>query len=232
MVTITAVVLIALMTFICVVGTEASARLQRLLILFQVGLLIVFAVVALVKVAGGDGGDGSIDPSLSWFNPFAVDGFEPFVIGLLTGVFIYWGWESCVNLNEEVEHSNDAPGRAALSSTVILLLTYCLVTVAVIAFAGAKTVAESEDESLFFDVAEGVFGTPWDKLVVFAILTSALASTQTTILPASRTTLSMARQGAMPAHFGHVHKRFLTPHVSTIIIGVIAAAWFTRSSTC
>ena len=25
--------------------------------------------------------------------------------GLLTGVFIYWGWESAVNLTEEVEDS-------------------------------------------------------------------------------------------------------------------------------
>ena len=168
---------------------------------------------------------------MSWFNPFAVDGFEPFVIGLLTGVFIYWGWESAVNLNEEVENSNDAPGRAAVASTVILLVTYVLVAVAVIAYAGSKTVAASEDESLFFDVAEGVFGTPLDKLVVFAILTSALASTQTTILPASRTTLSMARQDAMPEPFGRVHKRFLTPHFSTIAIGILAAVCYALFNT-
>ena len=64
-----------------------------------------------------------------------------------------------------------------------------------------------------------MLGSPLDKLVVLAIITSALASTQTTILPASRTTLSMARQGAFPAAFGRVHPRFLTPHVSTIVIG-------------
>ena len=230
-VTITAVALIAAMTALCVIGTEISARFQRTLIVFQVSILVVFAIVALIKVVGGDGAEGSVDPSLSWFNPFAVDGFEPFIIGLLTGVFIYWGWESAVNLNEEVENSNDAPGRAAVTSTVILLFTYVLVTVAVIAYAGAKTVGESEDESLFFDVAEGVFGTPLDKLVVFAILTSALASTQTTILPASRTTLSMARQDAMPEHFGRVHKRFLTPHFSTITIGVVAAVWYAFFNT-
>jgi amino acid transporter len=61
---------------------------------------------------------------------------------------------------------------------------------------------------------------------VLAILTSALASTQTTILPASRTSLSMARQGAFPEAFGRVHSRFLTPHISTIVIGAIAAVWY------
>ena len=47
-----------------------------------------------------------------------------------------------------------------------------------------------------------MLGSPWDQLVVLAVLTSALASTQTTILPASRTMLSMARAGAMPAGWG------------------------------
>ena len=36
----------------------------------------------------------------------------------------------------------------------------------------------------------------------------------------------MARQGAFPEAFGRVHPRFLTPHVSTIAIGVIASVWF------
>ena len=36
----------------------------------------------------------------------------------------------------------------------------------------------------------------------------------------------MARQGAFPEAFGRVHPRFLTPHVSTIAIGIIASVWF------
>ncbi|MEK6228360.1 MAG: hypothetical protein AABM66_09290 [Actinomycetota bacterium] len=57
------------------------------------GALLLFAGVALFKVAAGDAPDGSLDPALSWFSPFAV-------------VFIYWGWESAVNLNEETEDSD------------------------------------------------------------------------------------------------------------------------------
>ena len=61
-----------------------------------------------------------------------------------------------------------------------------------------------------------MLGSELTWIVVLAIITSAIASTQTTILPASRTSLSMARQGAFPEAFGRVHPRFLTPHVSTI----------------
>ena len=212
--------IIAVMTTICVLGTELSALVQRVMILFQVGALLLFAVVALIK-------GGALTPELSWFSPFAVDSSSALVVGLLTGVFIYWGWESAVNLNEETEGEASAPGLAAVLSTVILLVTYVLTTVAVVSFAGLDRIAEFEDDAgIFGALATDVLGSPLDKLVVIAVVLSALSSTQTTILPASRTTLSMARQGAFPEPFGRVHPRFLTPHVSTITIGVIASVWF------
>jgi amino acid transporter len=220
-VTIFAVLIIALMTAICVIGTELSAFVQRIMIFAQVGALLLFALVALVK-------GGPLTPELSWFSPFAVDGgVNTLVLGLLTGVFIYWGWESAVNLNEETSDSDSAPGLAAIVSTVVLLVTYVVTTTAVVAFAGLDRIGQFEDDpGIFGALAGDVLGSPLDKLVVLAIVTSALASTQTTILPASRTSLSMARQDAFPESLGRVHHRFLTPHIGTIVIGVIAAVWY------
>ena len=87
---------------------------------------------------------------------------------------------------------------------------------------GLGQIAEfNDDAGIFGALATDVLGSPLDKLVVIAVITSALASTQTTILPASRTILSMARQDAFRS-LGRVHPRYLTPHVSTILIGVIA----------
>jgi amino acid transporter len=212
--------IIAAMTTICVLGTELSAHLQRVLILFQVGALLMFAIVAITK-------GGALTPELSWFSPFAVDTVDALILGMLTGVFIYWGWESAVNLNEETHGSATAPGLAAVLSTVILLVTYVLTTTAVVSYAGLGRVAEFEDDAgIFGAVASDALGSPLDKLVVIAVIISALASTQTTILPASRTTLSMARQAAFPEALGRVHPRYLTPHISTIAIGIVAAVWF------
>ena len=226
-ITVLAVVYIVVMTAICVLGTELSARVQNVLIIAQVGTLLLFAAVALFKVYGGTAPDSSILPEASWFSPFAVSSREALVSGLLIGVFIYWGWESAVNLNEETENSVSAPGLAAVISTVLLLVTYLSVTVAVVAFAGLGTVEEfADDDAILNTVATGVLGAPWYLLVVLAVLTSALASTQTTIIPAARTTLSMARAWAMPAALGRIHPRFLTPHVSTIVVAVLATIWY------
>jgi hypothetical protein len=54
------------------------------------------------------------------------------------------------------------------------------------------------------------------------VLTSAAASTQTTILPTARTTLSMAVYRALPEPFARVHPRYLTPSFSTLLFGGIA----------
>lgn len=71
-----------------------------------------------------------------------------------------------------------------------------------------------------------MLGSPWDKLVILAIVTSAVASTQTTIIPSSRTSFSMARSEAMPRALAAVHPRFQTPHVSTIVVAALAVAWY------
>src|SRR5579862_7164478 len=58
------------------------------------------------------------------------------------------------------------------------------------------------------------------------VLSSAAASTQTTILPNARTTLSMGVYRAIPPSFGRVNRRFLTPSVSTVAMGVASIAFY------
>ena len=67
-----------------------------------------------------------------------------------------------------------------------------------------------------------IFGSPWDKLLIIAVLTSASASTQTTILPTARTTLSMARWKSSRRSLGRIHPRYLTPTVSTLGMGALS----------
>ncbi|MFG2194242.1 APC family permease [Streptomyces sp. NPDC048639] len=220
------VLLIVVMTGLCVIGTELSARVQNVLILAQVAFLLAFVVVALYRVYADTSSFDAVKPSIDWLSPFA-EGGGALTAGLLLGVFIYWGWESAVNLTEETENSATAPGKAGVWSTVILLVTYLSVAFAVVAYAGPDFLAENagEEEFIFAILANEVMGG-WDWVVLLAVATSALASTQTTIIPASRTALSMARRRALPAHFGHIHPRFHTPDVSTWWVAVIAIAWY------
>jgi amino acid transporter len=68
----------------------------------------------------------------------------------------------------------------------------------------------------------GSAGSFFYRLLLVMVLSSAAASTQTTILPTARTTLSMAAYRAIPRVFAKIHPRFLTPSVSTVVMGVIS----------
>ncbi|MEV6181805.1 APC family permease [Streptomyces sp. NPDC052015] len=220
------VLLIVVMTAVCVIGTEVSAKVQSVLILAQVVCLLAFAVVALYRVYADTGTLDSVEPSIGWLDPFGAGGAS-LTAALLLGVFLYWGWESAVNLTQEVEDSATAPGKAAVWSTVILLVTYVAVGFAVVACAGTAYLAENaaEEEFIFALLADEAMGG-WHWVVLLAVSTSALASTQTTIIPASRTALSMARRHALPAHFARINPRFRTPDVSTWWVAAIAIAWY------
>ncbi len=220
------VLLVLVMAALCVLGTELSARVQNGLVLAQTLALAVFAVVAVVRGARGDSPLGGLAPSWGWLDPFGAGG-AALTGGLLLGVFAYWGWESAVNLTEETRDPRRAPGRAGVVATVVLLLTYLGVAVAVVSFAGTGFLAGNadEEEAVFALLSTEVLGG-WDWVVLLAVATSAIASTQTTIIPASRTGLSMARRAALPARFGSVSERFRTPDVSTWWVAGVAVAWY------
>jgi amino acid transporter len=223
-VTLVGVLWILVMTAIVVIGIELSARTQVGLLAAEVFTLALFAIVALVKVYAGDAPDTSVHPSLSWINPFSLSASE-ISAGMLLAVFIYWGWDTTATVNEETEDPGEAPGRATVISTLILLGIYVVVAFAAQAYGGVEgLVAEPED--VLSHLGAEVFGSPLDKILIIAVLTSAAASTQTTILPTARTTLSMARAHAMPGSLGKIHPRYLTPHVSTILMGALSILWY------
>ncbi len=227
---------IVLMTYICYVGVELSARLQQFFLVIELAVLVVFVVTAFVKVGGDTAGAQSLGISTSWFNPFDVPDFSSFVRGLILMLFIYWGWDSAVAVNEETADPTKTPGRAAVISTVLLVTTYTLMTLAALSFAGIgdKGIGLNNDNN-WGDVLSvlgkavfggGAYGTTMSHLLIFLVLTSAAACTQTTILPTARTSLSMATYRAIPKAFAKVHPKHLTPSVSTIAFGAVSIALY------
>ena len=222
-VSIVAAIWIIVMTWICYVGIELSARTQYFLLAAEIAALALFAAVALAKVYFGDPGGFPIQAD--WFNPFTLHGGTTALVdGVLLGVFIYWGWDSGVCVNEESRDSANGPGRAAVMSTILLVLIYVVVATAAQAYAGTTFLKHHGDDVLSA-LGGPVLGSPLDKILIIAVLTSASASTQTTILPTARTTLSMARFGSIPKIFGRIHPRYLTPDVSTLVMGAVSLIW-------
>jgi len=217
------VVFILAMTWICYVGIELSARSQIGLLTAELVTLVLFSVVALWKVYV-DSPAGSIDPKWSWVNPFEIESSGAFAAGILIALFIYWGWDTATTVNEESEDERRGPGLAAVLSTLILLAVYVIIAIAAQAFSGPQVLIDNADDVLSV-LGREVLGTPWDKLLIISVLTSAAASTQTTILPTARTALSMGAHKAAPASLARIHPQNLTPSVATVFFGVASSVW-------
>jgi amino acid transporter len=216
-------VFIILLTWICWRGIELSARTQQLLLGFEMTTLIVFAVVALIKTYT-DSPAHSMHVSLEWFNPFGL-GFGSMVSGMLLGVFLYWGWDTGVSVNEESENAASGPGQSAVTSTLVLIGIYLLVSVAAQAYGGTNYLANNANDIFAGGLARGVLGS-LHILLIIAVLTSATAATQTTIIPAARSALSMARRGAIPSRFAEIHHKNMSPEPATIWAGILSLIWF------
>src|SRR5215469_190442 len=226
---------IVLMTLICYIGIEVSANFQKVLLAIELVMLAALSVTALIKVGGGTAPAGHLTPSISWFNPFHISSFSTFASGIILMVFIYWGWDTGVAVNEETKDRRRTPGLAAILSTLILLVTYTLTVTSMQAFAGIGTkgnglgnLANAGDVLSIQGklVFGGGGGTFFYHLLLLMVLSSAAASTQTTILPTARTTLSMAAYKALPKAFARVSPRFLTPTVSTVAMGAVSILFY------
>ncbi len=229
------IVWIILMTWICYRGIELSALLQKFLLAIELAMLALLSVVALIKVYTGNGSPLSVHVHWSWFSPVGVP-FSAFIAAMVLMLFIYWGWDTAVSINEETANPTKTPGQAAIISTVLLLVTYALVITSVLAFAGIgiKGIGLGNPSNLG-DVLSilgtaifggGALGTFLSRLLILMVLSSAAASTQTTILPTARTTLSMAAYKALPDAFAKIHPKNRTPTVSTIVMGAVSIALY------
>src|SRR5690348_4586603 len=226
---------IAAMTYVCYRGIEVSASFQKVLLSIEIVLLLVMSVTALVRVFGSHPPPGSLQLSFSWLLPSNLP-VSAFVSGIILMLFIYWGWDSALSVNEETADKSQTPGRAAIISTILLLVTYVVVIVSVQAFAGIGSKGVGlMNPAHQFDVLSAtggaIFGTSGlgavlSRLLILMVLTSAAASTQTTILPTARTTLSMAAYGALPEAFAKINPRYLTPTVSTVVMGACSIALY------
>ncbi|WP_159604768.1 APC family permease [Agromyces humi] len=208
---------------------QTTQKLQYWLVGFQVVVLVVFAVAALVEVANGNAFDAT-PIELSWFNPFAVESFSSFAAGLSLSIFIFWGWDVTLTMNEETRGSHKTPGRAATITVVTIVVLYLLIAVALIAYAGVGTGEyglgnPDIQDNVFFHLAGPILG-PLAVLVSLAVLTSSASSLQSTFVSPARTLLAMGHYGALPEKFASVSPRFFTPGYATIVSAIVAAAFY------
>ena len=230
----TTLVFIAAACWISYRGMETTKGVQYVLVGFQLLVLGWFAVSAFLHVANGTAFDATaISPD--WFNPFAVDSFSAFAAGVSLSIFIYWGWDVTLTMNEETRNPEKTPGRAATVTVVVIVAIYMMAALATLSFAGVGDTGlgtgNPDNQSSIFAVLSGPVMGPFAILMSLAILSSSAASLQSTFVSPARTLLAMGHYRALPRKFGRVSPTFKSPSYATIAAGVAAAAFYVITRT-
>jgi amino acid transporter len=213
-----------IMLTIAVVGIKLTARTQVAIAVIEYVILIGFAILAFTWLLGHHPGTYPI--TKGWLSLSGINGKGDLAAGLLIAVFMYTGWDATVYVNEEVKHRRVNPGRAAVFAVALLVIMYTLPQVAFQGVVSPAKLQANASSGLVY-IAQVLAGSGWAKVMAFALFLSVIASTLTGIVIISRIAYGMASHRVLPPILGQVSRRFATPAIGTIIIGVvlIAATW-------
>jgi amino acid transporter len=205
------------------IGIKVSAKAQYVLMAMQMVPMVIFTVWAIVKgYVNHPAGFAGIH--FSHFFTTHITGSQ-LASGVVLAVFLYWGWDTVLAVNEESKDSSRMPGLSAVLNTLILVFMYVIITEAMQMYHGAKFLSDNPGD-VFTPLAHDVMGHGWDKLVLLSVFTSGAASALTTLLPLTRQTLSMAAHKSLPSIFGKIHPKYLTPFWGTVILTVLSILWY------
>lgn len=208
------------------VGITATAKVQVLMTLLELGALLLVGVLAIWHASAAPVTSLSWD----WFLPSSFGNFQTFSAGMLVAVFYYFGWDVSANLAEETENAEKTAGLGGIIGVLVIFLAFILIQVAV---QMALTPAEVQNNSANLLPALGhvALPAPWSAIAVLAVMVSAVATLETQLLQCTRLLFSMARDGVVSERMGRLHPRFQTPWLAGFAVAGVSLMLFAVSAT-
>ena len=203
-----AILIIALITFILFYGMKESARVNNIIVGIKIAIIVIFVAL----------GVGHIDTAN--YQPFAPFGFGGIFAATATIFFSFIGFDAISTAAEEAEN----PKRDIPLGLIICLIA---VTVLYVAVAVVLTGMVPYNEIISENAVPGALarvGIKWGAALVGTGAILGMISTIMVVLYGQvRIFMVMSRDGLLPKLFSKVHPTHKTPHISTMITGIIAA---------
>ncbi len=196
-------IFLAFAAFMMVRGISVSTKIAGFFFAFEMLVLVVVSIVALVKFHAHITG--------APFDPRKItNGFRGLAAGFPLAVYLFIGWENSAALAEETNDPRRNVPRAVFTSTLIMIVSYLLFAYStVIGFAGDVNKLSS-NLIPFITVAKGVVGAA-AFFAFLAGMTSTLGALIAGTNSQARLVFNAGREGLLPGFIGHVGAKHRTP---------------------
>ncbi len=243
-----AVLVVAFVTTLLVVGTKESATFNAVLVVIKVTALTMFLVITLPMISGHASNFQPFAPR-GWGNPLSSSGTG--ILGAAASIFFaYVGFDAVSTAAEETKNPQRNVPIGLIGSLMICTVFYLLVSAGVVGAYGAQPLIDPATGLAFKEGSPALYAsaacqvanapTVCSKEALAHILrqvsnpmfgnlvglAAALALPSVVLLMMygqTRIFFVMARDGLLPEKLSTVHEKFRTPYVVTIVTGVVVA---------
>jgi amino acid transporter len=215
------VILVAGSIVMMIRGVGVSTRLAGLFFGFEMLVLLVVSIAALIK----NGGHLSFVP----FEPSHItNGFSGLAAGFPLAIYLFIGWENSAALAEETGDPRRNVPRAVFLSVALMVVSYVLFSYATISDFGYSASKLGGAEIPFLAVAHNVLAF-FALCGYFAGMTSTLGVLISAANSQSRLIFNAGREGLLPRWLGKVHPTRRTPmnaiYAFVTFAGLIIVVW-------
>ncbi len=210
--------IVALITVVLVWGIKESAGFNAIMVGIKILVLLFFIVLALYYVSPAQMAE-------NW-QPLQPQGWAGTFTGAAVVFFAYIGFDAVSTVAEETKNpARDLP-IGIIASLIICTVLYVLVAAVFTGMVPWETVrawtSAQRGEALTMALEHVAPQAHWQNTIVaFGSVVAHTAVLLVFQLGQPRIFFSMARDGLLPSVFASVHPKYKTPHVTTILTGLL-----------
>src|SRR5687767_12818423 len=203
-----AALIVMAITWLLYIGVRESTRANNVMVVVKLLVLGLFVVV----------GGMHIDPAN--YRPFAPNGWIGIHQGAAIVFFAYIGFDAISTAAEETKNPQRNMPIGILGGLAICTAIYVVVGIVATGLVPYQELKAADPLARALEVA-GLTTASW--IVAFGAVVSLTAVLLVFQYGQPRIFMAMARDGLLPRWASRIHPKYRTPHITTVITGLIVA---------